>query len=228
MIGEKAVFFLRDKVLRISNSRFWNYIAWNFYFDWSRHGEEWTRSEEWKTAMVEEKIYPNIHKDSSVLEIGPGGGKWSEFMAGKVKRLALVDMSPKCIRICRNRFKNCLNIDYHVNNGMDLRAISSESIDFIWSFDCFVHIDSRDAASYVKEFRRVLKIGGMGIIHHAMEKKNPARGWRSDINDKIFKKLLEDNNLLLVDQFDSWGKGKFNVDTEYVHDMISCFKKTAV
>ena len=227
MIGEKTIFFLRDKVLRINNSRFWNYIAWNFYFDWSRHGEEWTKSDEWKRALVEERIYPNIGINSAVLEIGPGGGKWSEFMVGKVEKLTLMDMTPKCIKICRKRFRDHSNIDYYVNNGMDLRGISDESIDFIWSFDCFVHINSKDTASYVKEFRRVLKKGGMGIIHHAMEKKNPVRGWRSDMNDKIFKGLLEENGLLLIDQFDSWGNGKFNVNTEYVHDMISCFKKAA-
>jgi len=225
MFLEKLVLFLVYRVLRLNNSKFWNYIAWNFYCDWSQNGEEWTKSEEWKAALIEERINPYIDKNSYVLEIGPGGGRWTESLAKRVKKLSVVDLSPKCIKICKKRFKGFSNIDYFVNNGISLECIKDGSIDFIWSFDVFVHIEAKDIVLYVKEIYRVLKKGGKGIIHHSMKKQRNTPGWRSDMNDKLFKKILEENGLTLIEQFDSWNDGRFDVDLGYLRDVLSYFKK---
>ncbi len=221
----KPFYFLRDRLFRIKNTKFWNYVTWNFLYNWSRYGEEWTKSEVWKKALVDEIIYPNINKDSNVLEIGPGGGRWTEYLAKKARRLILADISPKCIKICKRRFKNCTNIDYFATDGQDLSFILDDSIDFIWSFDAFVHISPGDTALYIKEFRRILKDGAKGVVHHGMEGGRNGPGWRSELNDKLFKKMLSENHLDLISQFDSWGSGKFNVRFENANDILSFFKK---
>jgi hypothetical protein len=47
-------------------------------WDWSRSGEEWTPSEEWKTSLVECVLKKYVPPAAKVLEIGPGGGRWTE------------------------------------------------------------------------------------------------------------------------------------------------------
>ena len=41
------------------------------------------------------------------------------------------------------------------------------SVDFVFSFDVFVHIKREVVEEYLKEFSRVLKVGGRGFIHHS-------------------------------------------------------------
>ena len=64
-------------------------------FDWSAKGEEWTPFPSWKQSLVKHVLEPNIPLGSRILEIGPGGGRWtrvsgSERQAGFVA----VDLTP--------------------------------------------------------------------------------------------------------------------------------------
>ena len=67
---------------------------------------------------------------------------------------------------CRKRFAAMSNAEFAVGSGCDLKMISSTSIDGIWSFDVFVHINSDEFRSYIREFQRVLRDGGVVVIHH--------------------------------------------------------------
>jgi|WetSurMetagenome_2_1015567.scaffolds.fasta_scaffold224434_2 hypothetical protein len=97
------------------------------------------------------------------------------------------------------------------------------SIDFIWSFDEFVHISPEDIENYVREFKRVMILNGLGIIHHAGECELHG-SYRSSFTNELFNKFIKVNNLHLDDQYDSWGNERqYNV--KYYHDTISVFKK---
>ena len=50
-------------------------------WDWSRHGEEWTVSAEWKQALIADVLFPTIPEGGTVLEIGPGAGRWTEVLS---------------------------------------------------------------------------------------------------------------------------------------------------
>nr|MBP7619396.1 hypothetical protein [Gemmatimonadales bacterium] len=63
----------------VANLRFTardNRTWWNTH-DWSRLGEEWTPSEEWKKAVVSRYLAPYMPEGVPLLEIGPGGGRWT-------------------------------------------------------------------------------------------------------------------------------------------------------
>lgn len=194
--------------------------AWNWEKD---AGDEWTYSDEWKQSLIDNVLLKYIEKGSSILEIGPGGGRWSETLQSIASDLTLVDISDKCIQVCKQRFSHCNNVAYHVTEGSNLDFIGDQSIDFIWSYDVFVHIAPEDTDHYLKEFSRVLKNGGRGIIHHPKE-GGLHGGWRSSMTDELFVRLLSRNNLSLVTQFDSWGEDeRFNV--RYYHDTFTIFEK---
>jgi ubiquinone/menaquinone biosynthesis C-methylase UbiE len=200
-----------------------NYSIWKNW-DWERKaGEEWTLSEEWKQSLINDVMLKYIERDKSVLEIGPGAGRWTETLQKISKDVTIVDISDRCIEICKKRFSQCDNITYFVTGGSNLDFIPGETIDFVWSHDVFVHINPEDTERYLEEFSRILRKGGRGIIHHSKD-GGLHGGWRSSMTDELFVKLLSKYGLSLVTQFDSWGKnGEF--DVHYYHDTFTVFEK---
>ncbi len=199
----------------------WN-AGWNTY-SWEKDGDEWNNQalfcnqpyEEWKNSIFKRFIKPNIKKESVVLEIAPGHGRWTEFVLD-AKKIILVDLNEECIRFCMNKFSKLKNINYFANDGRTLSFIEDNSIDFIFSYDSFVHMKKEIIDSYFQEFYRILKKPGKAIIHHA-GRRNPAfytlnhranEGSRSDVSKKDIKKLAEKNKLEVIYQIDSWGKKK--------------------
>jgi ubiquinone/menaquinone biosynthesis C-methylase UbiE len=205
------------------NSKELNSLIWELW-NWEKDaGEEWTKSKEWKQSLIDEVMLKYIKKNSIILEIGPGAGKWTESLQQLSHKLILVDISKKCIEICKKRFRHCTNVSYFVTKGSSLSFLPDNSVEFIWSFDAFVHIAPDDIEDYIKEFNRVLITNGQGVIHHAGE-GGLHGGWRSSMTSQMFAGFLEKNNLRLINQFDSWGdNGQYNV--KYYHDTISIFKK---
>ena len=51
--------------------------------------------------------------------------------------------------------------------GGSLEMISDASLDFVFSFDVFVHIKREIVEEYLSELGRTLKPGGRGFIHHS-------------------------------------------------------------
>lgn len=181
-----------------------NRHVWDTW-DWRENGEEWTPNVLWKQATVKHLIAPYVAPGSAVVEIGPGGGRWSEELARIAGSLILVDLAPTCLDHCRRRFGHLSHVRYVLNDGRSLSAISDHSVDCIWSFDCFVHIQSTDICAYVAEFARVLKPGGVGVIHHSMQGRN-VTGWRSDMTSEAFRLLLAQRNMECLEQFSVWSE----------------------
>jgi ubiquinone/menaquinone biosynthesis C-methylase UbiE len=114
----------------------------------------------------------------------------------------LSDISKKCLDICQERFKHADNMEYHLIDD-NLGFIIDSSIDCIWSYDVFLHINPTDIEKYVSDFRRILKPGGCAIIHHSnmhlrekntrMKVINLTTGFRSYMTAEMFGGLVEQN-----------------------------------
>ena len=147
-----------------------NLSFWNREYDWSAHGDEWSGA--WGGAHTQwhGSLFPRIRRHlpvHTILEIAPGFGRWTHFLAGLCERLIVVDLSSKCIEACRARFRDVTHIEYHVNDGRTLPMVAERSVDFVFSFDSLVHVDADVIESYLSELGRVLKPGGAGFIHHS-------------------------------------------------------------
>lgn len=192
-----------------------NRAIWETW-DWSRRGEEWDDTdepEEWRASVIEHVLLPNFPPGGgNVLEIGPGGGRWSEALQSRADHLVLVDVTERALELCRTRFADATNIDYVLTDGATLPDVADGSLDFVWSFDAFVHIAPLDIAAYVSEVARVLKPGGRAVIHHAGRyRRGP--GWRSPMTAALFARIAEQHRLRVTRQFDSWDGGRFGVRT---------------
>lgn len=153
----------------------WNRRQWNDMHGWDSDGDEWSGMAAycgqtygaWKDALVRRFVEPGLGSDSDALEIAPGFGRWTAVMAGRTGTLTLVDLSPRCIEVCQERFGDLPGMRFVVNDGSTLPGVPDSSIDFIWSFDSFVHMELPVIDGYLAEMERVLRPGGRAVIHHA-------------------------------------------------------------
>lgn len=207
------------------NSAEMNRLIWNSW-DWSTAGEEWTPSPDWKDSVINRVLRPHIGEGGLVVEIGPGGGRWTEELQKRASKLIGLDISQACVDTCRRRFAGSDNVEFRVSSGTDLPGVKDGSVDHIWSFDVFVHINAKELTAYASEFARVLKPGGSGVLHHGTAGGSTG-GWRSDVTDKRMSELLTAAGLEVLQQFRSW----IDTDTTVEHqaglydDAITVFRK---
>jgi ubiquinone/menaquinone biosynthesis C-methylase UbiE len=204
-----------------------NRRAWTRY-DWSQRGEEWSDDPVWKQSFVQHVLEPHVVPSSNVLEIGPGAGRWTEHLLSRGAEVTIVDVTEKCINMCRERFKHAKHLRSHVNDGRDLSFVPDASIDRIFSFDVFVHIAAKDIGAYVAQFPRVLAPGGRALIHHARRGRF-APGWRSDMTAERMREFAADSGLRVVNQFLTWDAGRQSIyptlPVDEQPDVISVLEK---
>ena len=196
-----------------------NKALWNTY-DWSARGEEWTSSDEWKRSLVDEFMTPYVPQNGVVVEVGPGAGRWTEFLQQRASKCILVDIAEQALSLCRERFSDFSNLEYLISEGCRI-GTPDLSVDAVWSYDVFVHINPLDTQSYFREFRRILKSGGRAVIHHP---GNPSTrtgvrpGWRSDVTED-----------LVLDFASASGLQRLRRTDQYVNpgDVLSVFIKAS-
>jgi len=147
-----------------------NLQLWGRDYAWIAGGEEW--SEPWGASHAQwtEAILPRIARflpTGSILEIGPGYGRWTHYLREQCQTLDVVDLSDRCIRACSERFTNDDRVRCHVNDGRSLSMIENSSIDLVFSFDSLVHVEADVIALYLHEVANKLAPDGVGFIHHS-------------------------------------------------------------
>ncbi len=139
-------------------------------YDWREAGEEWSAPWGSSVAQWNGTILPRI-RDSlptgTILEIAPGFGRWTHYLKDYCEKLLVVDKSSECIEACRERFAADSRVRCYLNDGRSLSMIPDSSVDFVFSFDSFVHPDREIVEAYLRELGTKLKIGGKGFIHHS-------------------------------------------------------------
>jgi 2-polyprenyl-3-methyl-5-hydroxy-6-metoxy-1,4-benzoquinol methylase len=163
-----------------------NLRLWNRKYDWSAGGAEWSSLWGGVEAQWYWVLYPRIHRfvpASSILEIAPGFGRWTQYLKNLCGSLTVVDVSGRCIDACKERFTDASHIRYHINDGMSLSMVEDESIDFVFSFDSLVHVEQDVIDAYVKQLATKLTANGAVFMHHsnlaAVEGKVQHAHWRA-------------------------------------------------
>ena len=223
------VLLSRIRTGKLPNTRQANRSVWGSY-DWSTEGDEWSNNSVpgWKDSLVNNLLIPFIGEGNTVLEVGPGAGRWSEHIIPRSGKTILVDLTPECIDLCQERFGKNPAVEFYVNDGRTLPFIESGSIERVWSVDVFVHIQAHDVENYVAEFARIMAPGAQALIHHA---KNGIRrkNWRSDMTASLMAQYVRQNGLEMTGQVQSWGDGTQRIwptlPPENSPDIISLFRK---
>lgn len=193
-------------------------------WDWDALGEEWSASDEWCTSIVNDLIAPNASKSTASVEIGCGAGRWTIELAPRTKRLDAFDVSAKALARCEARLPDDTNAKLHLVSAPILDGVPDLSVDFVWSFDAFVHMSPNVVAGYLSEIGRVLALDGTAIIHHSGSERPTDIGWRAPMTALLFRNLARSNGLIVVDQFDSWAGGQHWVQNPT--DVISVLRRS--
>lgn len=237
----------------------WN-KGWGTY-SWSEDGDEWKGQavycgqpyEAWKESVHAAFILPYVSEDTAVIEVAPGHGRWSEFLIAHAGRVHLVDLNDACIEACRQRFAAHEQVTYAVTDGRSLPGVADATVDFIWSYDSFVHIEPDAIAGYLREFARALRVGGRAVIHHAGRRDSMLRysflarlgppgrylfkrlsmkrdtmgatdGRRSMVSRELFARMARAAGLEVEFQVDSWGE-QHQFDCRRFLDVVTCVRR---
>ncbi|MBX3386266.1 MAG: class I SAM-dependent methyltransferase [Phycisphaeraceae bacterium] len=160
---------------------------WEKYI-WPDGGDEWSRPWGTPDAMWLTSIYPRLARfmpTGHILEIACGFGRVSNYLRYFADRLTLVDLAPKCIAACKERFAREKHVEYHVNDGRSLEMVADSSVDLAVSWDSLVHTEHETVREYLRQLRRKLRPGGVGFIHHS----NLGMQW-DQIRDEVEKHTL--------------------------------------
>ena len=195
----------RERNLPGLNSATLNQHIWNSW-DWSAQGDEWTSSPQWKESLIRRVLQPNIPPNSAVLEIGPGAGRWTEALLQHAQSYIGVDISASCVEVCSKRFAGDPRAQFFVGSGRDLAAVPTGSIDAIWSFDVFVHVNAAEVAGYIADFVRVMRPGAVAVIHHGAV-AGTGGGWRSNLTAPVFQAVLAERGLRIRQVLEQWADG---------------------
>jgi ubiquinone/menaquinone biosynthesis C-methylase UbiE len=204
-----------------------NSSCWNDNYEWSKAGAEWSQAWGGPEPQWFGAILPRIHAfmpAETILEIAPGFGRWTDFLKDQCKRLIVVDLSERCIEMCKRRFAGRSHIEYHVNDGKSLQFIQAQSIDFAFSFDSLVHAEVDVIRAYLTQLATKLKPNGISFFHHSnmgsyvdpVTKELPAgldnSHWRAtSVSGKLFEDCCEAVGLNCISQERvNWGAPNLN------------------
>ncbi|MHB8658437.1 MAG: methyltransferase domain-containing protein [Solirubrobacteraceae bacterium] len=150
---------------------------------WSSYPSEWKQDaslnlganvlgEEWGgpafADFIVDSVSPFLGAEVDVLELGCGGGKFSRRIAPRCRSLVCTDISEAMIEHTRAGVQEAGvagSVSYRVLNGVDFTGVAPGSVDFIFSYDVQLHLQPQNVFSYLLDARRVLRDGGVFMLH---------------------------------------------------------------
>jgi cyclopropane fatty-acyl-phospholipid synthase-like methyltransferase len=118
-------------------------------------------------------LLPFVKPDQTGLEIGPGGGRWTRYLL-PFRKLYVVEYHGELLKQLRKNFK-APNIAFIQNNGSDFPGVPEQSIDFLFSFGVFVHLDLSIIKAYLQNMRGVLRPTATVVLQYSDKTKIMAR-----------------------------------------------------
>jgi len=149
-------------------------------------GTEWNSATELGMTVPDDEIVRSVVGSSvvpflagkDVIEIGSGGGRFTVPLTAVCRSVVAVDSSPRMLEIARRRCGSSAR--FLLGDGRTL-PVPDGTAGGVFSYDVFVHLSAWDTFNYLSEIHRVLRPGGVAVIHHA-NSLSPL-GWRKFLAD---------------------------------------------
>jgi len=144
---------------------------WAILFDTAKREGKWdvarffqTGASEIATVLFELDAQQVDVRRGAALDFGCGVGRLTQALAPHFDRAVGVDVSPTMRDLAERLNQHPSKVSYVSNQAPDLRIFEDRSFDFIVSSIVLQHIPPDIACSYVREFFRVLKPGGVAVF----------------------------------------------------------------
>lgn len=105
--------------------------------------------------VCERCLYPFVNSTVRVLEIGSGGGVFSQRIWSKAGEFTCIDVIPK-----PDNFPPSVNYIELDNQDFNCTGVSNNSIDFAFSYNVFCHFSNDAIKKYLTSVNRILRPGG--------------------------------------------------------------------
>jgi SAM-dependent methyltransferase len=106
--------------------------------------------------VCEVGITPFYDENKKALEIGPGGGTFTQFLINKFKHLIAIDV----IKMPR-QFSEYKDFTYlELNDKYFTCPLPLNYIDFCFSYNVFCHLSNDALKQYIESINKVMKVGG--------------------------------------------------------------------
>jgi len=120
--------------------------------------EEFERDREERVREVIEWCSIDVHRRG--FEVGSGEGTVARLLSSNCLWLDCNDISASFLERARNNCGACKNVAFHKIDSDYLDYLPSESYDFGFSLNVFIHLNSYDIFHYLRSAQRILKAGG--------------------------------------------------------------------
>jgi SAM-dependent methyltransferase len=128
-------------------------------------------------AIRDNWLLPHVDPAGIGLEIGPGGGRWTRYLLG-FRQLYVVDRHAELLAELRKNFMHPHVVEI-LNNGADFPGVPTASVDFVFSFGVFVHLDLDIIRAYLANLHAVIHADTQLVIQYADKDKPKAQNNRS-------------------------------------------------
>jgi cyclopropane fatty-acyl-phospholipid synthase-like methyltransferase len=118
-------------------------------------------------------VIPYVNADHAAVEIGPGGGRWTRYLLGFAE-LYTLDYHQESLDQLAKEYR-APHLHMIANNGGDFPGITAESIDFLFSFGVFVHLEMDIIEAYLANMRPILKRRANVVLQYSDKTKPEAR-----------------------------------------------------
>ena len=150
-------------------------------------------------------LEPYLTPETVALEIGSGGGRWTRYLL-VARKVVVVELNREFFEYLEERFSaDAEKLEFYETSGYEIRGIPDESIDLVFSFGTFVHIDPEGIDAYLGEIRRTLRPGGTATIHYGDRSKKffagrpPGYAGFSDMDARKMESFLQSHGLEVLE-----------------------------
>lgn len=121
-------------------------------------GCDWHNEEDF-LSLLQQHAVPGAR----ALEIGCGGGRITVAAAKLFAHVHAGDVSGEMLHECEAAV-TAPNVSFHKLDGFTLQEFADGSMDHVYAHDVFVQLSSIQVYPYLREIRRVLAPGGIGLV----------------------------------------------------------------
>ncbi len=136
-----------------------------------RRGGRWDPAEFFETGLQEVAgllehlaALPWKPGRETALDFGCGVGRLTQALAEHYDQVVGIDISHTMIANARRFDRHPGRVQYLVNTGGDLRLLGDDRFDLVYSSITLQHIPPEYQASYIQDFIRVIRPGGLAVF----------------------------------------------------------------
>lgn len=139
--------------------------------DWAERDRTWSpeefyalgRSDVARILGVIEACGVRLNR-SDALDFGCGAGRLTQGLADHFETVTGVDIAPAMLELARHHNNRPERVQFVQNLAADLRIFCDSSFDMVLSHIVLQHLEPSLSLSYIREFLRVLRPGGMAVF----------------------------------------------------------------